>query len=407
MPLFSYRATKPTGEQVAGERQAETREEIISMLHEQGLIVISIEQKIGFSFDNLGDIQIGGVPLTEKVIFTRQLATMLGAGLPVASALEILVEQTKFSGLKKQLTEVYKDVQSGLPLASSFGKHKAIFDELQLSLIEAGEKSGNLVEIITQIAEDMQKSSQLRGRVRGAMIYPAVILLAIIIVIIVLVVFMIPAVEDLYNDLSNGEAELPLITQALVTISDFFTNPLGLGVTIFVVVASIVGFRTYYNTDSGRKFVDKLLLRLPVFGDLQAKSQVLQMTRLLQMLIKSGIPIIDALKATGRSMGNVHFKLALFYAAQEVAKGQQIAGPLAKNKVVPLIVIKMIATGEETGALEKILGDLARFYEDQVEEITSNLTKLMEPLILLIVGGLVALLAVAVYLPIYNVANIV
>jgi len=188
MPLYTYRATKQSGQQVTGERKAENREEILQFLHEQGLIVISIEEKIGFSFDNLGDIQIGGVPLTEKVIFTRQLATMLGAGLPVASALEILVEQTKFSGLKKQLTEVYKDVQSGLPLAASFGKHKAIFDELQLSLIEAGEKSGNLVEIITQIAEDMQKSSQLRGRVRGAMIYPAVILLAIIIVIIVLVV---------------------------------------------------------------------------------------------------------------------------------------------------------------------------------------------------------------------------
>lgn len=405
MAVFTYTATKATGEQVTGERQAQTREDVASFLHEQGLIIISINQKIGLNLGNLNDIQIGGIPLNEKVVFARQLATMLSAGLPVASSLEILVEQTKYTGLKKQLTQVYKDIQSGLPLATSFGRNKAIFDDLQLSLVDAGEKSGNLVEIIQQIAEDLQKTAQINGKIRGAMIYPAVIFLAIIIVVLVLVVFMIPAVEDLYADLGGGD--LPAITQALVTISNFFSDPLGLLITFVTVTSTILGFRAYYKTDSGRKFIDKLLLQVPVFGDLQAKSQVLQMVRLLQMLIKSGVPIIDALTATGKALKNIHFKLALFYAAQEVSKGQQIAGPLGRNKVVPLIVLKMISTGEQTGALDKILGDLARFYEDQVEEITSNLTKLMEPLILLIVGGLVALLAVAVYLPIYNVANIV
>ncbi|MFQ5492617.1 MAG: type II secretion system F family protein [Candidatus Dojkabacteria bacterium] len=405
MPNYSYKATKQTGEAVAGTRKAENREEVVKFLHDQGLIVISIEQKLGLNIGNLNEIQIGGVPLKEKVIFTRQLATMLSAGLPIAGSLEILIEQTKYAGLRKKLTNVYKDVQSGLPLAASFRKYDVIFNELQLSLIEAGEQSGNLVEIILQIADDLQGSAQIRSRIRGAMIYPAVIFLAIIVVVIVLVVFMIPAVEDLYADLGGGE--LPAITRALVTISDFFSNPLGLLVTIVVVVASIFGFRGYYSSESGRKVVDKILLRVPVFGNLQSKMQVLQLSRLLRMLIKSGIPIIDALKATANSMSNIHYRIALQYAAQEVAKGSPLAPPLAKSKIIPLIVVKMIATGEETGSLEKILGDLTQFYSDQVDEITSNLTKLMEPLILLIVGGLVALLAVAVYLPIYNVANIV
>lgn len=405
MPVFTYKATKPNGEVVSGDVNAESRDVVAQQLHQQGLIVMGIEQKLGFDLAKLSDIQIGDVSLTEKVIFTRQLATMLGAGLPVASALEILIEQTKNGSLKNKLTLVFKDVQSGLPLSSCFAKQKVIFSPLQLSLIEAGEKSGNLVEIMQQLAVDMQKTSQIQGRIKGALIYPAIIFIAIIVVVIVLVVFMIPAVEDLYADLGGGE--LPWITQMLVAMSDFFTNPLGLIVTVVVLLTLFIGYKAYYASETGHKVIDKLLLNLPVFGDLQAKIAVLQMTRLLQMLIKSGIPIIDALKATANSMSNIHFKLALLYAAQEVAKGSPLAPPLAKNKVVPLIVIRMIATGEETGALDKILGDLAKFYEDQVEEISSNLTKLMEPLILLIVGGLVGILAVAVYLPIYNVANIV
>jgi type IV pilus assembly protein PilC len=384
----------------------ENRDAVVQKLHEQGLIIIGIEEKLGIlSLGNLSDIQIGDVPLSEKVVFTRQLATMLSAGLPVTSSLEILIEQTKFSSLKKKLTNVYKDVQSGLGLAASFRKYKVIFNELQLSLIEAGERSGNLVEIIKQLAVDMQKSASIKGKIRGAMIYPAIIFVAIIVVVIVLVVFMIPAVEDLYADLGGGD--LPAITQALVTISNFFTNPVGIIITILFVVGTVLGVRGYYKTESGRRVIDNLLLKLPVFGDLQSKIMVVQMTRLLQLLIHSGIPIIDSLKATADSLGNIHYRNSLLYTAQEVAKGSPIAPPLAKSKVIPIIVVRMIATGEETGTLDKILADLTLFYEEQVDEITNNLTKLMEPLILLIVGGLVGLLAVAVYLPIYQVADFV
>jgi type IV pilus assembly protein PilC len=405
MPTYSYKASKPNGEIMSGELSGDTREAIIQKLHEQGLIIINIDEKIGLHFGRLSNVQIGDISLTDKVIFTRQLATMLGAGLPVTAALDILIEQQKSPKLKTSLTMIYKDVQSGLGLAASFRKYKAIFSELQLSLIEAGEKSGNLVEIIKQIAVDMQKSASIQGKIKGALIYPAIIFFAIIIVVIVLVVFMVPAVKDLYKDLGGGD--LPAITQVLVIISEFFTNPIGLLLSGIFVVGTIIGYRSYSKTDSGRRVIDRVTLRIPVFGDLTAKIQVVQMTRLLQLLIHSGIPIIDALRATANSLGNVHFKNALLYAAQEVAKGTPLAPPLAKSKVIPLIVVRMISTGEQTGALDKILGDLTLFYEEQVEEITSNLTKLMEPLILLIVGGLVGLLAIAVYLPIYQVANFV
>jgi len=405
MATYKYKAVKQNGEEVSGERKAQNRDQVTSYLHEQGLIVVTIDQKIGLDLISLGQIQIGGTPLNEKLIFVRQLSTMLSAGLPLASALEILVEQTKYSNLKESLTEVYKDVQGGLTLSGSFRRHKVIFNDLQLSLIESGEKSGNLVEVMMQIADDLQQTAKINGRIRGALIYPAVILVAIIVVIIVLVVFMIPAVEGLYADLGGGE--LPLITRMLVAVSNFFTNPIGLLATFLIIFASVFGFRAYYKTESGRKLVDRFTLSLPIFGEIQGKIQVLQLVRLLQMLIRSGIPIVEALKSTADAMTNIHFKLACLYAAQEVAKGQPIAQPLGKNKVVPLIVLKMIATGEETGSLVKVLGDLTEFYSYQVDEITSNLTKLLEPLILLIVGGLVALLAIAIYLPIYSIATFV
>jgi type IV pilus assembly protein PilC len=405
MPIYKYKATQTNGATVQGERTADSREMLAQNLQSQGLMVISIEEKIAFNLQTLNEIQIGDISLKEKVFFVKQLAAMLGAGLPVVQALEILLDQSKSSSIKTKLNNVYKDVKSGLSLSVSFGKHNLIFDELQLSLIQAGEQSGNMVEIIKQISFDMQKSHQLKGKVRGALIYPAVIVVTAIIVIIVLVIFMIPAVENLYVDLGASEDDIPGITKFLVTISNFFTNPFGIIITMISVVAGVIGFRSYYSTEFGRLSIDKLLLRMPIFGDLIGKMQVLQMTRLLGMLLKSGIPIVDALKSTANAMGNIHYQNVLLHAADRVSKGSPLAVSLVKGNIVPIMVIKMIATGEDTGSLDLILADLTKFFEDEVEEITSNLTKLMEPLMLLIVGGLVAFLAIAVYLPIYSIAN--
>lgn len=407
MPIYKYKAAKQNGEVIEDEMKAATREELVASLQDKEMMVITVEEKVGLDLRKLGEFQIGDIPLKEKVFFVKQMAAMLKAGLPIVQSLEILLDQTKNSNIKTKLTEVYKDIKAGLPMAQSFRKQQLIFNELQLNLIQAGEQSGNLVEIMKQIAVDMQKAHQLRSKIRGALIYPAIILITALIVIIVLVVFMIPAVEALYLDFGATREDIPWVTRSLVVISDFFTNPLGLTITFVSILSGLIAFRAFYKSDFGRRVVDRNLLRLPIFGSLISKTQVLQMTRLLGMLIRSGIPIIDALKSTGASLGNIYFRLAMEYTADKVSKGSPISPPLARTEVIPMLVVKMIATGEDTGSLDGILADLTQFYEDEVEEITSNLTKLMEPIMLLIVGGLVAFLALAVYLPIYSLAEFV
>ena len=409
MELFTYKATKETGEIVTGEMEGENYGKVVDELKKRGLMVISVDTKVNMNinsfFNRMKDFEIGDVPLEEKVIFARQLATMLSAGLPITQAIEILLQQTKYAGMRKKLAEVYKDVQSGMTLSSSFGKHDFIFNELQLSLIEAGESSGNLVEIMIQIADDLKKHAALQGKIKGAMIYPVIIFCIVIIVVIVIMLVMIPAVEGLYKDFGN--AKLPAITQFMVDASKIMSSPSFLIVSVIVIAAFIASFKAFYQTENGRSMVDKLLLVMPIFGDLITKTQVLEMTRLLGMLMKSGIPIIDALNATSKSLSNYHFKKALSDAALEVSKGVPLVVPFSRSRVLPIIVTKLIGTGEQTGKLDVILAELASFYGDQVEEMTENLTKMMEPIIMVIVGGVVAFLALAIYVPIYNLGNVV
>ncbi len=409
MAIFTYKASKQNGELESGEITAANYDEIYKQLSQKGMVPITIDQKVEFdiakSFGKFKDIEIGGIPLAEKVMFARQLATMMAAGLPITQSIEILMQQTKYTKSREKLVEIYKDIQGGLPLSTAFAKQKFIFNDLQNSLIEAGEKSGNLVEIMNQIADDMKKSSALQGKIKGAMIYPIVIFVVIIVVVAVLMVFMIPAVAQLYKDF--GDKPLPEITLFLVNISNALSNPVVLTLGVIITLAGFFSYRAFYGTDGGRSTVDKFLLVVPVFGDLISKMSVYEMCRLLQMLFKSGIPIIDSLKSTSKAMGNYHFQKALENAALEVAKGVPLAVPLARSQVIPLIVVKLIATGEQTGKLDQILAEITSFYNDQVEEITSNLTKLMEPIILVIAGLLVAFLAVAIYLPIYQLGNVI
>jgi type IV pilus assembly protein PilC len=406
MPIYIYQAANIQGETLAGERQANNKDDVIKYLHDEGLMVVKVEEKVSINLNKLSSIQIGDVPLSEKVVLTRQLATMLGAGLPVTQAIEVLIQQqVKYPGMKKKLIAAYKDVQSGLPLSYAFSRANIIYDEMQINLLAAGEKSGNLVEIMTRIAEDMKKNSQLQGKIKGAMIYPIIILITIVIVVTVMMVFMIPAVSQLYKDF--GQEELPWITQILVDISNFMTDPVGATVLFFLLAGGIIAYRAFRRSEKGRMLTDEMLLKSPVIGDLVMKTEMLRFSRLFGMLIKSGIPIIDAINSTSMALQTYQFQMALKKAAVEVAKGVPISIPLAKSKVIPIIAVKLIATGEQTGKLDSILAEIESYYEDQVNEITDNLTKLMEPLILLIAGGVVGFLAIAIYLPIYSLADFI
>lgn len=410
MAKYTYKATTKEGEIVSGEMAGNSYDEVYKELNTKGLMPINIDQKIELSLNktslkNIASIEIGKMSIQDKVIFSRQLAVMLAAGLSITKAMEILIQQTQNVKTQEKLSEIYKDIQAGEPLSSSFRKQDFIFNELQLSLIEAGEQSGNLVEIIEQIADDMKKSSSLQSKIKGAMIYPIVIFVVMIVVVAVLMIYMIPAVEKMYADF--GDKELPAVSQILVNISHALSNPAVIAIILTVIIATIAGFRYFYSTDKGKALVDKFLLVVPIFGDLISKMQIYEMSRLLYLLIKSGIPIIDALKSTSKAMGNYHFRKALENAAVDVSKGVPLAVPLSNSRVIPIIVVRLIATGEQTGKLEGVLAEINSFYGDQVDELTSNLTKLMEPLIMIVAGLLVAFLAVAIYLPIYNLGNII
>ncbi|MBN1915551.1 type II secretion system F family protein [Candidatus Dojkabacteria bacterium] len=405
MANFRYIATKKTGERIEGEMEATSREEVLNALHGQDLIVVNIDDSIGFSLKKIGSVQIGGIPLKDKVFFTKQMSVMLSAGLPITQSLDILVQQTTNEGFRNELNSILEEVKGGNTLSSAFSKRKSMFNEVQLSLLRAGEQSGNLSEVITQISIDLEKSNDIQSKIRSAMIYPVIILVAVVVVLFVMILFMVPAVEELYADF--GGAELPIVTRLLVAFGNFVKSPIGFISIVGGTGLIIFAFRYYRGTKSGREFTDKLLLKIPVFGPLNTKIQITQLTRLTHMLLVSGIPIIDTIKTVTNSMSNIHFQNALSSAAEDVSKGIPLAVPLSKSKYIPLIVSQMIATGEETGSLDQILESLAEFYDNEVNQITNNLTKLMEPLILLFVGGLVGLLAVAIYLPIYQIGQFV
>lgn len=408
MALYRYVAVNSKGVRVTGDRESDNESEVADYLYSQGLTIISVQEKIGLTFKMLSNTDIGGLPMKDKVILVKQLSTMSSAGIPLLQSLDILIQQTDRESLKIKLQDVYKSVQSGTSLSESFKKVGGVFNEVQINLLSAGERSGNLTEILGKIAEDLEKTKNLRGKILGAMIYPVIIFVVMFVVLIVMLVFMIPQVKILYE--SFGAAELPFITQALVSFSEIFTNIFFLISAMVLSAASFILYRYYNSTEVGKLFIDRIKLKIPVFGGLIQKVSIAEFCRLTALLIQSGLPILDVLQIVAKATGNSVFSSVLLRSREELIKGSSLAMAMAKfnkNNAYPLILIKIIATGEESGKLDQILSDMGKYYENEVEQITSNLTKLMEPFILIIAGGLVALLAVGIYLPMYQLGQVV
>lgn len=406
---YRYTAVNQEGKRIEGTRDADSRESVVSFLNSKNMTVISVSEKLGLSFDNILSTDIGGLPLSEKVVLTKQLSTMISAGIPMIQAIDILVQQAEKESLKNKLREVYRSLESGQSLSDSFRKQKGIFTEVQLSLLSAGEESGNLNEMLLKVAKDMEESKNLRGKITGALIYPAIIFVVLMLVLGVMIVFMIPQIEALYESL-DSDLELPIITRIFVYIGNAFSNPFTLGIIVFTLVSLFLGYRAYYATPGGRILIDRYKLKIPVFGNLISKVELVQFTRILSMLLKSGIPIIDAINITSRALNNQTFKNTIAASVEDVTRGESLSIALAKNNTynaLPLILIRMIATGEESGKLDQVLDDVSGFYDAEVKQVTDNLTKSMEPFILVIVGVLVALLAVAIYYPVYQIMQAV
>lgn len=403
MTMYEYSAVDPTGKMVKGDFDAKSRNEVVDFLHQRSLVVVHIDEKVKLGgFGDALSIQIGGIPLQNRVIFSKQLATMISAGLPLVQALDVLASQEKNKAFQKSITNVVQLVQGGSKFSQALAKQKGIYSEVELNLIAAGEESGNMVEMIQKVADNLSKQKDFQSKLRGAMIYPIIIFFAVIVVVTMLMIFMVPAVEELYTDFGS---ELPWITQLMVNISNFITSFWWL--LAVVVALTVVAARYYRSTQSGREVTDRILLSMPIFGNLSVKSQLAEFSRLLSMLLRSGISIIDALNIVSNSMPNIHFKKAFRIAALEVEKGIPLAVPLSKNDDFPIVLSRIVATGESTGNLDKVLDDISKYYQTEVDNITNNLTKLMEPIILLIVGGVVAFLALVVYVPIYNLAGVI
>ncbi len=408
MNTFKYTAIDSTGKRIAGEKEANTKEEVVNFLQSKNLIIVNIDEKLSAQFQNLFSTDIGGLPLKEKVLLTKQLSTMVSANIPIIQAIDILVQQAERPSVKTKLQNVYKSIEAGTSLSEAFRKEKGIFSEVHINLLAAGEKSANLNEMLSKIAADLESSRNLRGKITGALIYPIIIFIVMIVVILVMLTTMIPQVKELYHSL--GQDTLPFATEILVNLGSALNNATTLAVIVVIVVAGFILFRYANATKKGKENIDSILLRIPIFGGLIQKAELALFCRLSAMLMGSGLQIIETMTIVGNASTNQIFKNIIMQAKEEIIKGSSVSVSIAKfNKeyAFPIILVKMIATGEESGKLDQVLSEMSVFYDNEVDQMASSLTKLMEPLIMIVAGGMVAFLAIAVYLPIFQVGQLV
>jgi type IV pilus assembly protein PilC len=398
MATFAYVGRTRSGAVKKGELSAKTRDEAVDQLRKQ-----SEEKKKGGGFD-LGKISLGS-GLTDKdlVVFTRQFGTMINAGLPLVQCLEILSTQSENKVLRETIGEVKTQVEAGSTFSDALRRHPKVFDDLYVNLVHAGEVGGLLDTILTRLAKYIEKAMKLKGQIKSAMIYPSAIMGVAVIVITVLMLFVIPIFAKMFLELSGGKVALPGPTQIVIDISNFFIAYWY--VILGAIVGIIIGIKKYYATVKGRMVIDKLLLKLPVVGDLIRKASVAKFTRTLGTLLASGVPLLDGMTICAKTSGNKVVEETLINARVSISGGKTIADPLAASGVFPKMVTHMIAVGESTGALDAMLGKIADFYEDEVDQAVSSLTALLEPMMMVFLGVVIGFIVIAMYLPIFKMAS--
>jgi type IV pilus assembly protein PilC len=399
MPMFQYTARTLKGALQQGEIDLPSRDDVIAHLRKNRMVVVQVRPAAKqLSLGALGK----GIKERDRVVFTRQFATMINAGLPLVQALDILAQQTENKSLATVTRQVVYDVESGHTLADSLRKHPKAFSDLYVNMVAAGEAGGILDTILLRLATFLEKNDAIVRKVKGAMIYPAVIFSVAIIAVAVLLIFVIPTFQNMFAQVGM---ELPLPTRIVIGASDLLTGYwwLLLGAMGFGIFA----LRAYYKTGPGRLQIDTLLLRMPVVGDLLRKSAVSRFTRTLGTLISSGVSILDGLEITARTAGNMVIHNAVMASRASIAGGDTIAAPLQRSKVFPPMVISMISVGEQTGGLDEMLTKIADFYDDEVDAAVSALLSLMEPVMIVVLGVIVGGMVVAMYLPIFDMVNAV
>lgn len=400
---YQYIARNRDGQKLQGNMQAANKWEVSQVLQQQSLIPVSIDEVTPlFSLDYLKNINVGGVPLQEKVFFMRQFATMISAGLPLTKALEILYIQATNPRFKKVLKKSLDDVSTGMSLADSFAQYPDVFDNITINLVRAGEKSGNLEEILRRLAIEYEEKKKLSGKIQSAMIYPVVITIVMVIVVAVLMIFMVPTMAKIY---SGFDAKLPFMTQIMISASNFMVGYWW--AVLGVLVISVVGIMSYLKTDGGKQVWHRFLIKAPIFGPLVTKTQVATFARILYLLIHSGMPILEALELVQGSLSNYWFKAYITKARKDVEQGRPLALTFLQSDVYPVTVGYMINVGEETGELDQILEKLASYYDMEVQTATASLTSLIEPVMIVVMGGMIAFVAIAIYMPMFQLTQLV
>lgn len=396
MPVFRYKA-KDSGSAVkSGEIEAGSVQDAADILHKRGYTVISLDAAKALRSRR------ESVSTDDLVVFSRQLATMIESGISLVQALAILSEQAEKKSFKSVIGSMRQDIEEGSSFSEALAKHAGIFPEIFRSMVQAGEASGMLEEILERLAVYIEKSAALRRKIISSLIYPAVVISMAVIITAVLLLKVVPTFKAIFDILGG---QLPLPTKILIFTSDLLRHNI-----LYVIIAAAAAFflfRKYYATQKGRYAVDKRMLSLPVFGRLAIKVAVVKFSRTLATLVKSGVPILNSLEIVARIAGNKVVEEAVLSARKSIREGEPIAGPLSNSGVFPPMVVRMIGVGEQTGELEKMLTKIADFYDDQVDAAVSGLTSLLEPLVIAFLGIVIGGIVISLFLPIFKITQLI
>lgn len=403
MPIFIFQAKGVNGKFVKGEVDANDETEARVKIRAQKMIPIKVMPR-GAKNTTFKGINLfrDKVKPKDLQVFTRQFSVLIKAGVPVVQSLETLTQGARSPSMGGTLKKVVEDVERGKLLAQAMSKQPHVFNRMYINLITAGEEGGVLDSVLDQLSDYIEKSVKMRGKIMGALWYPAAIIVVAFAVIIGILVFVVPQFVDMFESMGQ---ELPMITQLVIQSSKLVQK--NWYIVVGLLVSIPIGIRAYYNTSGGRQAIDSSILSIPIFGDLILKGAIARFTRTLSTLLQSGVRIMDALEIAANTSENWVIENAIMKARNSVSKGRALAEPLTQEKHIPNMVVQMISVGEQTGNLDAMLDKIADFYEDEVEQAAEALTSMIEPILMVFLGGIIAILVVSMYLPIFNMANLV
>jgi len=402
MATFVYKVRDRTGKIFTGNMEGENRSSVVSRLREMDYFITSVNEKGGNILFSRKINLFQSIKLRDLTIFYRQFATMVNAGLTLVNSLDILIEQVENKALSDNIKVVKADVEAGSTLADAMAKYPQVFSELYISMVRAGEIGGVLDDILLKIADLMEKDYALRQKIKSAMSYPSFVAGAAVLMSIFMLTFILPQFVGVFDQFGG---ELPALTKFFVVLTVLFQKYWYLFFLFFA--ALVAAFLAYIKTPNGKLNFDKLKLNAPIFGEINRKGAIARFTRILGTLIKSGVPILEALQVSSNAIGNLVISSAVIGAKTKIKEGQSISSPLAASGVFPLMVTQMIMVGEESGELEEMLVNVAKFYDEEVDRTVEKLTAIIEPLMMAFIGLTVGTMIIAMYLPIFNMINLI